>query len=50
MYVLWVSVLKSNVSLFTVSVGSPSSVISRALSHYIAFHAAGARGCGGLRV
>ena len=37
-YVLWVSVLKSNVSLFTVRVGPPSSVISRALSHYCITH------------
>ena len=41
-YVLWVSVLKSNVSLFTVRVGPPSSVISRALSHYCITHWRGA--------
>ena len=37
-YVLWVSVLKSNVSLFTVRVGPPSSVISKPLSHYCITH------------
>ena len=40
-YVLWVSVLKSNVSLFTVRVGPPSSVISKPLSHYCITHRRG---------
>ena len=50
-YVLWVSVLKSNVSLFTVRVGPPSSVISRALSHYCITHCTGGGwGCVGPKV